>query len=116
MRTLLLDRTTWDLCLDSSGHIAVATGAYSVAQNVASACRLWLGEYWYDTTLGVPWLTVLGQPASVALIKSLMERAALTVTDVVSANCLIASITTGGDVTGLITVTDSSGVTQTVSF
>ena len=47
--TLLLDRTTWDLCLDANGNIAMATGPYAIAQDVASAVRLW-----HDTTKGVP--------------------------------------------------------------
>ena len=35
--TLLLDRTVWDLLLDGSGNIAIATEPYATAQDVASA-------------------------------------------------------------------------------
>ena len=61
MKTLLLDRTAWDLCLDSNGNIALASEPYSLAQDVASAVRLFLGECYYDTTKGIPyWTEVLG--------------------------------------------------------
>ena len=40
MNTLLLDLTNWDLLVDASGNIAVASDPYSVAQDVASAVRV----------------------------------------------------------------------------
>lgn len=80
MRTLLLDRTLWDLTKDSAGNIAVASEPYSVAQDVSSAARLFLGEAWYNTTRGVPYFqSVLGQFPPLALMKALWRRAALTV-------------------------------------
>jgi len=55
MNTLLLDTDKWDLVLDVSGNIAVASDPYSVAQDGASALKLVSGELWYDTTRGVPY-------------------------------------------------------------
>ena len=55
MSTLLLDRTYWDLCVDSSGNLAVASEPYSLAQDAASAIKLFQGEYIYDTTIGIPY-------------------------------------------------------------
>jgi len=55
-KTLLLDRTVWDLVLDSNGDIALASPPYALEQDVASAVRLFLGELWYDTTKGIPYL------------------------------------------------------------
>lgn len=90
--TLLLDRTAWDLCLDSSGNIALAGEPYALAQDVASAVRLFLGELWYDTTKGVPyWQQILGKRPPLSLVKANVVKAALTVPNVIAARCLIAS-------------------------
>jgi hypothetical protein len=51
----LLDRSTWDLVLDASGNIAVASAPYALAQDAASAIRLLAGELWYDTAQWVPY-------------------------------------------------------------
>ena len=61
MNTLLLDRTVWDLVLDAGGNIARASNPYAVAQDVASAIKLFRGELFYDTAKGIPyWTEVLG--------------------------------------------------------
>jgi hypothetical protein len=79
MNTLLLDQKIWDLCLDVSGNIAVASDPYSVAQDVASACRVFQGEAWFDTTLGVPYFQqILGRLPPIGVIKAqLAAQAAL---------------------------------------
>ena len=88
--TLLLDRTTWDLVLDSSGNIAMASDPYSIAQDVASAVRTFLGECWYDTTKGVPyWNDILGKQPTLGVVKKDIVNAALTVQEVISAQCFI---------------------------
>ena len=43
-KTLLLDLNAWDLVLDSSGNIALASEPYSVVQDVASALRTFAGD------------------------------------------------------------------------
>jgi hypothetical protein len=55
VKTLLLDRSLWDLTLDINGNIAMASEPYAIAQDVASACRTFLGECYYDTSQGVPY-------------------------------------------------------------
>lgn len=116
MNTLLLDRSTWDLCLDSSGNIAMASDPYSLAQDVASAIKLFKGELWYDTTQGVPyWQQILGQAPPVSLMKAKFVAAALTVPEIVAATCYIQSVT-GRVVTGQVQCTDSSGNTFTVGI
>ncbi len=103
MKTLLLDTVQWDLVLDAAGNIALASEPYALAQDVASAIRLFLGEAIYDTTRGVDWFgTILGQTPPVVVFQEGMKRAALTVPDVVSAVCTITSIdnrTVAGQVT-----------------
>lgn len=116
MRTALLDVSAWDCVLDSAGNLAIATAPYQHAQDVASAIRLFLGELWYDTTKGVPYFTdILGQVPAPGYFQSLMEQAALTVPDVVSANCTIESVE-GRTVTGAVTFTTVTGQTATVAI
>jgi hypothetical protein len=111
--TLLLDRTTWDLLTDASGNIAMATTPYATAQDVASVCRLFSGEYWYDTTLGLPYFTnILGQQISVSYLKTQYEAAALTVPNVATAK-FIASGISSRMLTGQIQATDTSGAALT---
>ena len=116
MKTALLSISEWDICLDSAGNFAIATEPYQVAQDVASALRLFFGELWYDTTKGVPYLTeVLGESPPVGYFQTLMERAALTVSGVVSAECTVTSVQ-GRTVTGGVTFTTADGQTATVAI
>ena len=116
MNTLLLDRARWDLVCDANGNIAMATNPYSVAQDVASAVKLFAGELYYDTTQGVPyWEQILGQRPPMALVKQAIVRAALTVPEVVQARCLIASFA-GRVLTGQVQVIDTTGASHNVTF
>jgi hypothetical protein len=114
--TLLLNPATWDLMVDASGNIAMATDPYSVAQDAASAIKLFQGELWYDSTQGVPYFTqILGKPPNVNLIKAKFAAAALTVPGVSSAVVFITSIT-NRNVSGQVQVTDANGVTTAANF
>lgn len=116
--TWLLSWNSEDTCLDAAGNIAVATGPYAVAQDVATQLSTFLGECWYDTSQGVPyWQQIFGgkqnpsgalPPAS--LIASLLEAQALLVPDVATATCTIAGIDSDRSVIGqmLITLTDDT--------
>ena len=84
--TLLLDQDAWDLCLDASGNWAVAAEPYAQAQDAASEIRVFAGECYYDTTLGVPYFTDgLGQGQPTPVLISKIEAAALRVPGVLSA-------------------------------
>jgi hypothetical protein len=110
MNTLLLDRTYWDLCVDASGDIAMATEPYSLVQDAASAIRLFSGEYWYDTTLGIPYFQeILGMEPSVALMKQLFQDAALTVPDVTSATVYLSSVS-DGQVSGQVQINGGDAI------
>lgn len=116
MNTLLLDQSAWDLVLDASGNIAMASPPYALAQDVASAVRTFLGEVYYDTTEGIPyWTKVLGKLPPSSLIIELINQAALTVPGVVTAQTYITSFN-DREVSGQIQFTDSSGTTTTVNF
>jgi len=115
MDTLLLDISRWDLVLDAAGNIAKASAPYALAQDVASAIRLFLGELWYDTSKGVPYFeSVLGHTPSLTEFQALMVKAALTVPGVVSAQCILSGFD-NRTVQGQVIFTDDSGVTQTVN-
>lgn len=91
---MLLNPSAWDLMVDSSGNIAVANDPYSVAQDVASAVRLFLGNLYFDTTQGVPYFQdYLGRPPALSQIKQSFVDAAKTVPEVASAVCFISSLT-----------------------
>jgi hypothetical protein len=115
-KSLLLDTVAWDLVLDSSGNIALASDPYALAQNAACAIRLWLGELWYDTTQGIPYLQeIMGQPPSLPLLKAQFAAAALTVEGVVAAQVFISGFS-GRQITGQVQVTDQSGQVSAASF
>lgn len=114
--TLLLDTQAWDLVLDASGNIALATPPYSLAQDVASACRTFLGEVYYDTTLGVPyWQKILGQFPPISLVKQQLVDAASTVSGVTNPIVYIGSFA-DRKITGQVQFTGPNGTTQVVSF
>jgi len=116
MKTLLLDVVRGDLVVDIAGNIAVASDPYSIAQDAASAIRLFIGELWYDTSKGVTyWSQVLGHAPPMSLVKQKMVEAALTVPEVVSAQCFISSFSERG-IKGQVQITDSRGQTSAASF
>lgn len=116
MKTLLLDTTAWDLVLDATGNIAVATEPYQLSQDVASAIKLFAGELWYDTSKGVPYFsTILGKAPPIEFFKEQMVRAAKTVPGVVGASCVIQSFE-DRTVTGYVKFTAADGTTGTVSL
>ncbi len=115
--TLLLDTGTWDLVLDAAGNMAVATEPYSLSQDAASAIKTFLGEVFFDSTIGVPWLQqILGQPLQVALLKAQLVATAETVPDVASAQVFISSFNNRA-ITGQVqTMAVSTGTTSAANF
>lgn len=99
--TLYLDPSTWDLTADAAGNIAVAAPNYSLVQDVASACRTFLPEVYYDRTLGVPYLgqapptneagALLGRTPPLNVLQGALATAALTVPWVKSAVCVVSA-------------------------
>lgn len=116
MRTLLLDRTTWDLVLDVYGNIAVADDPYSQAQDAASAIKLYQGELWYDVTQGIPYYEqVLGYAPPFSLFKALMNAAALTVPGVAQATTFINSFE-GRAIAGQAQLVNDAGDKSVANF
>ncbi len=90
--TILLDVQTWDLTLDASNNIAIATSPYSVAQDMSSQCRQWKNDYIYNSNDGVPLSSILGESPSLALVKSDFVTAAAQVPGVSNVVCFISSV------------------------
>lgn len=115
MDSLALDRTTWDLFADANGNIAMASEPYAIAQDAASAIRLFKGEAWYDTSRGVPhFQQILGHQPPLTVLKAALETAALTVPDAVTAVVFISAIA-NREVQGQVQITSASGATTVVS-
>lgn len=117
MRSMLLDRSTWDLVVDAHANIAVADDPYSQAQDCASAQRTFAGECWYDTTKGVPyWSDVIGKRLSAAFLRSKLVGAAKTVPGVRAARVFFTGLSASRELTGQTQITDSTGAQQVVAF
>ena len=115
MNTMLLGTASWDLCVNAQGNIATATGGAALAQDAASAIRLFEGEAWYDTTQGVPYfMQVLGKYPPLSLCKALFVATAMTVPGVTSARCFIAGLVKR-KLTGQVQITDATGAVLAVA-
>lgn len=114
--TLLLDRTVWDLVLDTAGNIALAAPPYAVAQDAASEIRTFVGEIWYDTVRGLPYFAdILGQKPPIQLMRSAFNAAALKVPGTTAARTFITGIV-GRQATGQVQVTDVNGRISVAGF
>ena len=115
MNTIQLS-PAWDLTLDANGNLAMATGPGAIAQDVASAISLFAGELLYDTSQGLPYLSeVFGPGYAPALVRSLLEQAALAVPGVVQAQASITAFNQG-QISGSIRVIDQDGQAIGVHF
>lgn len=104
-----------DLTVDANGDIAVASEPFSLAQDAASAIKLFQGELYYDTSQGIPWSSYLGGDVPVSLIKSKLVAAAKTVPGVVSAVVFITGFS-GRTISGQVQISDASGNITAASF
>lgn len=116
MKTILLDIENWDMVIDASGNIAVASDPYSLAQDAASEIRLFKGEFYYDTIQGIPyWQQILGKFPPVSLMKAKFIAAALKVPQVVRAKCYLRAITKR-QVSGQVQTIDANDRISVVNF
>jgi len=114
--TLLLDQSAWDLVLDSNGNIALAGAPYSIAQDVASAIRTFLGECWYNTSLGLPYYqNILGQELSVPYLKQQIIEAALSIPNVVQVEVIFDNFQ-NRKLSGQVQILDTDGKAANIPF
>jgi hypothetical protein len=103
------------LTKDASRNIAIASEPYSQAQDIASACRLFRSEAWFDTTRGIPyWERILGHAPPIGVIKSALNTAALTVPGINAAQSFIV-VNRDRTVTGQVQAS-ASGFTIAVNI
>jgi hypothetical protein len=62
MITIFLDPRDWDCAVDTSGNLAMATQEYQQAQDIASSCRVFIGDDYYNKNDGIPYLeSIMGK-------------------------------------------------------
>lgn len=115
MNTLLLDDQNWDLQIDADGNIAIQTGAAAIAQDAASACKTWLGEVYYNTTIGVPYEQILANLPPASFVKAKLAAAALTVPGAATAVVYLTSYT-NRSLGGQVQITTTDGTTAAANF
>jgi hypothetical protein len=85
---LAIDQTTNDLYLEDDGNLALATNAKAVGEHARQRLQTYLGEWFLDTSCGVPWLDqIFGQAYDSALAESVVKAELLDtdgVTDITS--------------------------------
>lgn len=70
---LSLDPTTNDLHFDA-GNLVVVQGAAAVGQHVRQRLKTFEGEWFLDTTAGVPWLAeIMGREYDPALAEAVVK-------------------------------------------
>ena len=71
---LAIDPDTNDLFLRSDGGLAMVTGAEAAGQHIRQRLRFFRGEWFLDTTAGMPWLDqVLGSAYDPTLAEALTK-------------------------------------------
>lgn len=51
-----------DLYLDTNNDLAIISGEFDLVQSIEAAIRLWLKEYEYNTSIGVNYKQIYGNP------------------------------------------------------
>lgn len=115
-KTLPLD-ADWDLRLDQSGNLTLTDEPISIAQDVASAIRTFLGECWYDTSLGLPYFqSILGKRPPSSLVKAKIVAAAMTIATVQSVSVTSLSLVDRAITGTVVVISTSSTLPITVNF
>lgn len=68
-----------DIFLDETGDIAIVTDGDQVVSHVQARLQTYLGENYYDTTIGVPWIEAMYTPQTTyeqksAILRQTIER------------------------------------------
>lgn len=117
MNTLFLMPDTWDLALDADGNIAIASSTYQQAQDIASACRLFTQDQYFNQSAGIPYLSeILGKGSfPLSLYRKYLQDAAMSVQGVTNAQAELV-MTEGRILRGLIKFTNQENQTGVISL
>lgn len=70
LRDWALDPIDGDLALDGTNDALFNSGTDGIASDIEAALKTWLGSWFYDTSIGFPWLQdVLGQKYDASLFR-----------------------------------------------
>lgn len=127
MDTLALDPVTWDLTTDVYGNMATfgdATPASTqtgpgmrLAQDVATRCRAWRGEVYFDTSQGVRYESILGAAPNLSVVQNAFNTEALLVPECETAiSQFTFAASASRELTGTITVADVNGTSGSVTL
>lgn len=80
---IAIDVTASDIVLTNDGDIMLIDNAERVAQQIVISLRFWLGEWFLDTSLGVPYLEyVLVKNPNINHVRQVIAEAIMQVTGV----------------------------------
>ncbi|GBQ07252.1 hypothetical protein [Saccharibacter floricola] len=117
MTSLLLDADSWDIGLDDTGNLAVASDAQSILQDACSAEQTWLGEVLYDQSLGVSYDdALLAGKSTSPFYAADVEQAVQAVPGVAAVTCHLLTPTSERRQTGILVITATNGRTAYVAF
>lgn len=113
--TLFLE-DDWDLHVDPAGNLPVRFEAYSIAQNVANAFRLFTNDAWYFPEKGIPhFLIELRKDPRLNVLKVRLRDAALKVDGVKDCQIDLLNIEER-ELSGMATITTTDGEVLNVEF
>lgn len=123
---LALDAETHDLFLRSNGELALARDAEAIGQHVKQRMKFFSGEWFLDTSAGLPWLPRAGQfaifdrPYNAGASEALIKAEILDTTGVVALDAFSARVDarTRGLIidAGIVTIFDEVPVNAEVSL
>lgn len=99
---------SWDIDTDDTGSLMLVDGDNALAQDVATACRLFKGEYIYDTDYGIPYFQDVLGTGDTVILKHYLEEQAKTIEGVETA--IASPVLTGRKITGSILLNNTEEV------
>ena len=76
----------------TAGRPVLVEGVDAIAQRLQMRLRLWQGEWFADTTAGIPYLGILGQKGAQAFAEATFRRAILTAPGVAALDSFTFSV------------------------
>ncbi len=114
MISLLLNNN-WDITLNDNGSLKTADPNYSTAQTVANAVKLFTGDAYFNTDIGIPHFEItLKRNPALSVIRSHIKKAAMSVSNVKHAEVIINS--DNEMIQGNILITLENGKRSSVSI
>lgn len=82
---------SWDIAIEDD-TVVLVDGVDAIAQDVRARLQFFLGEWFLDRRIGVPYFEkILGQKPRLPVIKAIFRQAILTTPGVLSVNDLVVA-------------------------